>query len=282
MAETAFQTKFRAETIATYEREQSLLRGTVTTEVDINGNQATFLVAGSGDAKAVTRGVNGRIPGRPDNLEQLTCTLTEWHDRPEATGFNIYTSQGDRRQLMQRTAVGVMNRKTDDLIINELLGNATQYVGSTAASPMTFPQITWAQAVLAAGNVPSDGRVTGLITPAARANMLTMPEFINVQMSTLQPLDKMQNMDSFRWLGVNWIVHSGLPGLMTDSEKCVMYHQDAIGHAVDMDRIRATPGYNDEHDYSYVLASAFMGAKVLQKTGIVVFRHSGSGFAPIS
>jgi hypothetical protein len=79
MAETAFQIQYRQEAIAGFEQMQSLVRDTTTVEAVIKGNQATFLVADSGSAQAVTRGVNGLIPARPDNLTQNTATLLEWH-----------------------------------------------------------------------------------------------------------------------------------------------------------------------------------------------------------
>ena len=65
MSDTAFQTKYRQEFIAGFEKRQSLLRRTTVTEADINGNQAVFLVADSGGATAVTRGVDGELPTRP-------------------------------------------------------------------------------------------------------------------------------------------------------------------------------------------------------------------------
>ena len=55
----------------------SWLRQTTVTEAVIKGNQATFLVGGSGGASAVTRGINGLIPARADNLTQSTATLVE-------------------------------------------------------------------------------------------------------------------------------------------------------------------------------------------------------------
>ena len=54
-----------------------------------------FLVAGSGGATAVTRGLNGNIPPRVDSLTQVPATLVEWHDKPQRTEFNIFASQGD-------------------------------------------------------------------------------------------------------------------------------------------------------------------------------------------
>ena len=76
MSDTAFQIQYRQEFIQSFEAHSTLLRDTVTTEAVISGQQAVFLVAGSGGASAVTRGLNGRIPARNDNNTQNTCTLT--------------------------------------------------------------------------------------------------------------------------------------------------------------------------------------------------------------
>ena len=64
MADSAFQIQYRQEFIAQFEQGQSWLRTVCTTEAVIKGNQAMFLVAGSGGATAVTRGLNGNIPPR--------------------------------------------------------------------------------------------------------------------------------------------------------------------------------------------------------------------------
>ena len=113
MADTAFQTQYRQEFIAGFEQTESLVRKLVTTEAVIKGNQATFLVADSGGAEAQTRGVNGLIPARADELEQLTAPLVEWHDLVRKTNFNVFASQGNQREIMQKTTMGVINRKID-------------------------------------------------------------------------------------------------------------------------------------------------------------------------
>ena len=79
MADNAPQIQYRSEFVAAFEQHQSLLRDSVTTEHVIKGNQATFLVAGSGGATATTRGITGLITARADSNTQLTATLEEWH-----------------------------------------------------------------------------------------------------------------------------------------------------------------------------------------------------------
>lgn len=76
---SAPQTQYRQQLVAEFEEGMSWLRRTTVTEAVIKGNQATFLVGGSGGASAVTRGLDGLIPARTDSLSQPTATLKEWH-----------------------------------------------------------------------------------------------------------------------------------------------------------------------------------------------------------
>ncbi|MFW5926428.1 MAG: hypothetical protein ACOCSR_00105, partial [Wenzhouxiangella sp.] len=78
MAESAPQIQYRQELVMEFEEGMSWLRRCTVNEAVIKGNQATFLVAGSGGADAVTRGLNGMIPARADSLTQVTATLKEW------------------------------------------------------------------------------------------------------------------------------------------------------------------------------------------------------------
>ncbi len=278
MSDAAFQTQFRDEFIAGFEQRQSLLRDTVTTEVQVKGNQCVFLVADSGGASAVTRGINGRIPGRPDNLNQYTCTLNEWHDKPERTGFNLFASQGDGRRIMQETAMGVMNRKIDDTIITEL-SNATNTTGT--AQIVTNRLITKIIAILGNNKVPMNGQVTGLVTPAFMGYLSELKEFSNAQWidrPTIQDADYQwkDTQGFFKWRGIKWVEHTGLPGAGTNAEKCFFYHASAIGHAAPGELISTYANYNEEDDYSFARCTAYMGAKLLQNSGVLVCNHDGS------
>lgn len=274
MADTAFQTQYRDEFIAGFEQRQSLLRQSVTTEAEIKGNQAVFLVADSGSATATTRGVNGLIPARADNLNQFTATLTEWHDLVRRTSFNLYASQGDGRRIMQETTMGVLNRKIDQDII-AALATATLTTGTAQTGSLALAM--YAKTILGNNEVPADGNLFGLITPAFEAYLMQTKEFASADYVNGKPFEGTQSM--FRWAGVNWIVHPNLPGKGTAAEKCYMYHKSAIGHACDLTTIQSAVGYDEEQDYSFARATAYMGSKKLQNSGIVVVNHDGSAFA---
>ena len=284
MAETAFQRQYRQEMIAAFEQGQTLLRATVTTETITKGNQATFLVAGSGGAQAVTRGVNGMIPTRGNDQTQLTATLTEWHDLPRETRFNIFASQGDQRSMLQKTSVEVINRKIDQDIITEL-NTGTVNTGATAVASLSF--VMKAKTKLLNALVPWDNNIWSVVTPAFMAYLEQIAAYTSSDYVDVKPLagaaagstaweDKVKPR---QWLGVNWVMHPSLPGNATSAEKCFMYHRSAIGHAMDTERMDVAVGYNEEQDYSYARASGFFGSKLLLNSGVIVMNHDGSAFA---
>lgn len=274
MATTAPQVQYREEFIAGFEQNQSLLRKTVTTEANVRGTSAVFLVADSGGATAVTRGLNDLIPARPSNLNQYTATLKEWHDLVRRTNFDIYTSQGDGRRIMQAETRAVLNRKIDEIIINEL-NTATQDTG--AATTASLSLIMYALAILGNNSVPLDGNVSAVITPSAYAYLLQQKEFTSVDWINNKPFSG--QLTSFRWAGINFVVHPNLPGKATANEKLFVYHKNAIGHVFDMESLSIAVGRDEEQDYSFARASGYMGAKLLQNSGVVVINHNGSAHA---
>ena len=274
MAESAFQIQYRQEFIAGFEQRQSMVRNLVTTEAVIKGNTATFLIADSGSATAVTRGLNGLIPARADNLTQKSATLAEWHDMVRKTNFNVFASQGDQRRIMQETTMSVINRKMDQDIITEL---NTSTVDTGAAQAASLNLVLYAYTILGNNQVPLDGNVNALITPAFFAYLMQVKEFASADYVNTKPFTSALN--AFRWANINWVVHPNLPGFGTNAEKCFMFHKTAIGHAIDTSGLENAIGYNEEQGYSFARCSAHLGSKLLQGTGVVVINHDGSNFA---
>lgn len=277
MTTAAFKQMYRDEFIAGFEQGTSMLRSCVVTEAMTTGGSATFLVADSGGAEPVTRGLDGDIPARADNLNQFTATLVEWHDKPRRTGFDIFGSQGDGRKIMQDTTVKVMNRKIDQDIIGEL-NTATQDLGGSQKASLHL--ITYARAVLgnAEVDIEEEDNMFAVVTPAFDSYMLEVKEYASSQYVDIQPLvgpaRKMR-----RFAGFNFIVHPKLPGRTTTDEHCFFFHRNSIGHAVNSGAMKISAGYNDEDDYYWARTGIFMGSKLLQNSGVAIAHHDGSGFA---
>ncbi len=280
MSDTAYKTQYKDEWIASYEQNVSLLRSsTVTTEAVINGNQATFLIAGSGNATASTRGINGLIPARSDELSQKTATLVEADDLVRRSHFNIFASQGDQKQIMQKTTLGTINRKIDSQIIT-ILNTGTVAIGSASLIPS--PGLVQ-NAIVKLGNasVPWDSHVTLLLQPSFLSFLEEAPEFSSADYVSMGPynggdLSWRDKPMTYRWRNMLVLSHPNLPGKATASEKSFMYHKCAIGHAANSEGLDATVGYDEEQDYSWARATMFMGGVLLQNTGIVVMTTDGT------
>lgn len=273
MSDSAFQTMFRTETIKGFEKRQSLARRLVTTEAQITGNECVFLVADSGGATAVTRGVNGDIPTRPDNLNQYTAILQEWHDVPERTNFNIFASQGNGREIMQYTSMAVINRKIDDDIHAQLaLGTVTWGPAALA----TLQLVLRSKAKLGQASVLNDGQGNGvgaLITPAFHAKLMEYDQFTSADFVSDKKFEGVGKDRAFSWLGVDWVVDEGLPNSGTANASNFMFHKAAIGHAANSEGMKTKVGYDEKNDKSWVRCSIYMGSKLLQNSGIVVMPH---------
>jgi hypothetical protein len=280
MSDSAFQVQYRQEFVQGFEQHQSLLMQACTNEAVIKGNVAEFLVADSGGATATTRGVNGLIPARADNLSQVACTLQEWNDLVRKTAFNIFASQGDQRRIMQLTTMAVINRKIDTDIIAELDTNTSNRTGATGQTG-SLALVTRALTILLNNKVPFDGQITGVITPAFFSYLMQVKEFDHADYTVNKQFDGLggaysDRLNMFRWMGVTWMVHPGLTGAGTSTEKCYLFHKSAIGHAMDKSGLDTPVGYDQQQNYSWARATGFFGTKTLQTKGIVQIVHDGS------
>ena len=272
MSATAFQKQFRQEMIAAFEKSDSFLRKTVTSETNVKGNQATFLVAGSGGATAVKRGTNGLIPARNDNNIQNTVTLEEWHDLVRKNDFDIFSAQGDQRALMQQTCMNVINRKVDDQIYTAL-DEASTVWNSGSATAATVSLVLKAKADLKS-NYATDGDVWGVISSFFHAQLMTFESFASADYVSDVKFEGVSKDRAFSWLGVNWIVDDAMPGAGTNASKCFMYARSAIGHAAHEQALDTRVGYDDEQAYSFARCSMGMGAKLIQNAGVIEMLHN--------
>lgn len=279
MADTAFQKQYRQEFISAFEYGEMRLRDTTITEMVVKGNEAIFLVAGTGGAEAVTRGVDGLIPGRPDDLTQSTATLVEWHDKPRRTHFNIFASQGDGRRIMQQGTIKVLRRKIDSDIITALTA-ATLTAGS--AAPGSLEMVSRASAILGNNEVDieDEDNMFAVVTPAFRSYLMQTKEWASGEYVDVKRLNG-PTRKYWRWAGFNWIVHPRLPGHDTSSETTFFYHRESIGHAANTGGMAVVAGHNEEDDYFWARTSIFMGSKLLQNSGVVKVLHDGSAFTAV-
>jgi hypothetical protein len=277
MAATAFATLYRDEWIAGYERDESLLRSTVSTDAMISGREAVFLIATS-NREAVTRGPNGLIPAANDDLSQVTLTLAEWHDLSQKTRFNIFAGQSDQREILQRMGRKVINRHIDDVIIDALAAGTLEANTTGTTTIMSKSIVNRATTMLWNGNVTPE-RLFGVITPAAFAYLTDLPSFSSVDYVNEKVLVDPAKRRFHDWMGVTWMVHTGLPGIGTADASCFIYDQNAVGHAIATGDIQAIADYNTEQDYSWARTTVYDGAKLLQNAGVIEIHHDDTALS---
>lgn len=278
MASNAPMTRYRNEFIAEFEQHQSMLRMTVTTEHMMDGNVATFLVAGSNDATPVTRGLDGRIPARDDSLTQNSCTLVEYHDKPVRTHFNVFESQGDARRISMESSIGVMNRKIDsDILGSNGLGAATN--GDTTAQTADLNWFMGHLTELGENDVPIDQpeKMFAIVTPKAWGLLSQIKEFSSGEYVELKVFNGPPR-KVWRVFGVNIIMSTRISGVGTSSASCYMFHRDAIGHAIANGHPSISGGYNEEDAYYWTLCSGYFGSKMLQDSGIRKMLHNDTSY----
>ncbi len=284
MAGAAPQVQYRQEMVLGFQQRQSLLRDTCTTEGVIKGNQCTFLVADS-TGTATTRGVNGLISAADNDNTQKTATLAEKHDLRRMTGWNIFQSQSNQRQIMQMNSMAVINRDIDSVVLTTLAtGTITTGTAATASMNMLGKAMVYMQN----NGVPWDGNIFAVISPAFLLYLMSLQQFSNADFVNVKPAVNFPGWDAgsplnqragqgfYDWMGVKWVVSNQVSGVGTSSELCFMYHRSAIGHGVDTGGISTAIGYDDEQDYSYARCTLFHGGILLQNSGVVQMTHDGS------
>ena len=276
MAVEAAVVQYREAMVDEFEQNVSVLRFSTTKESVTKGNQATFLVAGSGGDTAVTRGVNGQIPyGNPTNT-QTTVTLVEKHAPYELTNFNIFASQGDQKAVMRKASMSVINRDIDLEILSALSG-ATIDTGAGATA--SIGMVMSAQAELGVNDVAveDEDNMFAVISPAFRAYLMQTTEFSSgdyVEFKTYNGSIR----KTWRWAGVNWMTSARITNIGASNELCYMWHRDALGFACNVGEENIAIGYDEKQDSSWSRATIYRKGSKLQNSGMVQMVHDGSAY----
>lgn len=176
---------------------------------------------------------------------------------------------------MQKTSKKVMNRRVDADIIAQL-DTATTSISAAVAS---LSYVQQAKTTLGENEVAveEEDNMFAVVSDGWMGYLEQIAQFSSADYVDIKYLDG-PVMRVKRWAGVNWVRHHNLTGAGTASEKCYMFHRDAIGSAFDTSEgFNVAVGYDEEQDYSYARCSAFTGAKLLQQSGIVQMLHDASG-----
>ena len=262
--DAAFVKHFQAEVVTAYQQMGSKLRSTVRSKNNVIGASTTFQVIGKGSATTKTR--NAAITAMSLTHTPVECTLTDYYAGAWVDKLDELKVGHDERRAIAQMGAYALGRKTDDLIITAL-DTSTNTIGS-ALSPaeMTKATILEAFTKLNAADVPDDGERYALVAPEQWNHLLGIEEFSSANyVGDKTPF--IAGCESRKWLGINWIMHTGLPK-GTGTHTCFIYHKNAIGHAVGMD-IKTDITWHGDYAAHFVNSMMSQGACMIDDSAAV-------------
>lgn len=227
---TAFIQLYESEVKAAYQREGSLLRGTIRTRSNAGAERIYFPKLGKGAATSKAR----HADVVPMDLEhtRVFADMEDYYAPEYIDDLDQAKINWTLRSEYARASAWALGRQTDALIIDAL----DQTTQDLAADSVTGSDGELTQGVLNAvseslndRDVPMDRMRYAVITPETLSELLVIPgatssDFVREQLLITG------NRPAF-YMGFNWIVHTGLP----DGIKGFFYHTPSVGHGIARD-----------------------------------------------
>jgi hypothetical protein len=224
--DNAFIKQYEREVHVAYQRQGSKLRNTVRTKNNIVGESTTFQKVGKGTAAQKTR--NGQVPQMNVNHTPVECLLADYYAGEMVDKLDELKTNIDEKEVLSNAGAYALGRKTDELIINAL-ATTTKFVGNYSTG-LTLPLLSQAIEMLNDADVPDDGQRFGVLSSHAWEEFKNIVEVGSGDYTgDLYPW--LQGQQAFKWNGVMFMPHSGLPLASTDDRDCYIYHKTAVGHA---------------------------------------------------
>lgn len=271
--DNVFRTKFNDEFKEDFSRNKPLLLKTVRSDGLMAGSSIKWDVVNPSDV-AERRTRDGNIPVSQLELSQVTGTPVEDLKKYRIDDFDAFRANPNVRAIMSKKARESIYRAIDQAIITEL-DTATLAINSGSAIGFNLLStfLSWT-VTLWNNDVQNDGRVWGLLTPAAMAQMERIEEFKNSRYVEARPMQNgIPAQEGYReWKGVKWVMHTGLTGVGTATAKCYIYHEDAIGHQIHGEP-EVHPYWFESEARHECWARAWHVAKVCLNRGIIRAVH---------
>ena len=265
--DASFIKHFEAEVHNAYQQQGSKLKKTVRFKDNITGTSTTFQVIG---AQSVNQKSSRNAQLTPSAVTHapVECTLSDWYAGQWVDKMDELKIGHDERQVLATAGAYALGRKTDDLIITAL-SSASQTAG-TSSEALTKERILDAFKTLNTNEVPDDGDRFALVGPAQWNQLLSLEEFSNANyVGNQHPM--LSGSESRKWMGINWIMHTGLPTSGSGSSAtttCFIYHKSAVGLAAGQD-ISTDITWHGDYAAHYVNNMMSQGACLIDPKGVV-------------
>lgn len=263
----AFIEQYDAEVKAAYQREGSMIRGTVRTRTQVGAERIYFPKLGKGKATSKAR----HADVIPMNLEHtrafadmVDAYAPEYIDELDQVKIN-WSLRGE----YANASAWALGRRTDEQLITAMNGsNQTRSLAALdgdSSGEYTLKTVTAISSVLNDNDVPLDRDRFFIVTPEG------LDELLNIEGMTSSDFVREQLLVTGRepafWMGFNWMMHTGLTEIDPDL-KGLVYHRSAIGHGIAQD-VRSEVNYVPQKAAWLVNSMMSMGATIIDEPGVV-------------
>ncbi|MBR7158342.1 MAG: hypothetical protein IKD08_01505 [Alphaproteobacteria bacterium] len=259
----AFTKQFEAEVHQAYQQNGSKLRGTVRFKSDVKGSSTTFQKVGKGIAGVKAR--HGLVPVMNLDHTPVECFLYDYYAGDWLDSLDEMKVGHDEREVIINAGAYALGRKTDELIINAL-ANAENTVGDYSTG-LSKSLILDAFSALNEKDVPDDGQRFGIVGPREWNFLLSLPEFSDANYVG-DEFPWLKGSESRKWLGIVWIMHTGLPETSAGGRDCFIYHKTAVGHASGQD-VKSDVSWHGDHAAYFINNMMSQGSVLIDNDGIV-------------
>jgi hypothetical protein len=259
--EQSFVKQFEAEVHLAYQQMGTKLRSTIRSKSGVVGLSTTFQKIGKGTAATKSR--HGMVPVMNLNHEPVECVLTDYYAGDWADALDELKTNIDERRVVASAGAYALGRKTDELIIAAMGGSTDSVEDESLSKDLVLAALE----KLNANDVPDDGRRFCVVGVRQWNELLGMEEFVS---SDYVGDDRtmVEGFEVKKWLGVNWILHNGLPVDGDDARQCFLYHSSAVGLACGQE-VKTDISWNGERAAHFISNSMSQGAVLIDDNGIV-------------
>jgi hypothetical protein len=260
----AFIRNFQADVHLAYQQRGSKLKDTVRHQGDIVGATTVFQKVGKGLASKKAR--HGMVPVMSIEHTPVECELQDyyagdWVDALDETKMHV-----DEKKVVADAGAYALGRKTDELVINALNAAPASCDVGTYAAVLNKNTILEAFAKINANNVPDDGQRFAVVGPLQWNALLSLEEF-SKSSYVGEDMPFLKGTESRKWLGINWIMHTGLP-LSGQNRSCFIFHKTAVGHASGCE-VKTDISWHGDHASHFVNNMMSQGACLIDDSGVV-------------
>jgi hypothetical protein len=231
--DTAFITSYEQRVHHVFQRQGAYLLNAVFHKPNVVGSTSVFPKIGTGTA--TTKARHGTITPMNQSHTAPSATLADfyagdWVDKLDEAKTNIAV-----KEAYASGGAMALGRKIDDQIttILDTTTESTVTITVTSKAAILASALEFVEALFD-NDVPNDGQNYAAISPRCWSQFMTIDAFSRSDFVGFDGLPFKQGPAIGRWkdwMGLKWMMHTGLPGKGTATSKVFAWHKMAVGYA---------------------------------------------------